>query len=136
MKIKCQKEPKKSILKNRSSLLYIAPEKTKIRESKIGEKIDDIDGKMISHNTLTSTKEVEFRKSICAEEIKELVPPKPPKKTGQRKSCLKRGSILSNNQILIETEKPTGRVSKLDGLSTLSIDGKLIPKSNSKKSRF
>lgn len=70
------------------------------RESKLLERLKDIDGKMIASNhslESSSIKEVEFRKSIFADvktEAPEIVPSKSKdSKKGPRKSCLKRSSF-------------------------------------------
>ena len=76
------------------------------RESRLLEKLKDIDGKMItSSKSIPSEKgerEVEFRKSLFASQEKEFtaveVPQKKAGKGGARKSCLKRSSFEALQQ--------------------------------------
>jgi len=99
------------------------------RESKLLERLKDIDGKMITsnHSLEHSTKEVEFRKSIFAsqervEAFQVVVDKKETK--GTRKSCLK-GSSFEVAEKEAKT-RPAARRSKFEIMSRNSIDGAVI----------
>lgn len=123
----------KSILKNRlNNVSVILPEEKGERwggrESKLVERLKDIDGKMITsnHSLEHAGKEVEFRKSLFASQERvesfQVAVEKKDKK-GPRKSCLKRSSFEAAEK---EVKARPARRSKFESMSRNSIDGVVI----------